>query len=322
MPPSSSSSPTSTPSRSLSPKQIDRRSPQAKRVSRAKHPRRGHGYDLLGRYGGTEGRAREVVALPGAAGSVLVVDRDSSTLGDPRLVAHLAGDEPPENAAIVGGLYLQDSGGRWSRPVTPEDLERAPFVVEHSVYDRAEPDSNEVELSDRNGYGHRLEILTGQRCRLWVRWCRHSPAPARVGLEVVSVRDVIGYMESYEPARRLTVEMIAAYRGNREVSVLALGLELERVDQSSFVLNRGLRERALEVVERQGLSMSQIAMRCGHVKYDPRGRMSGETTWLARRLGIVPCSGESVPTPWVRSDVLGLIAREGLRISPREVELG
>ncbi len=31
---------------------------------------------------------------------------------------------------------------------------------------------------------------------------------------------------------------------------------------------------------------------------------------------------ESRPTPWVHSDVLGLIAREGLRISPREVELG
>jgi hypothetical protein len=179
-----------------------------------------------------------------------------------------------------------------------------------------------MELTDRQGYGHRLEILAGERCRLWLRWCRHAPAPARVGLEVVSVRDVIGFMESYEPARRLTVEMIAAYRGNRQVSVLALGLELERVDASSFVLNRGLRERALATVEGQGLSMSQIAMRCGRFKYDSRGRVSGETTWLARRLGIVPCSGESKPTPWVRSDVLGLIAREGLKVSPREVELG
>jgi hypothetical protein len=49
--------------------------------------------------------------------------------------------------------------------------------------------------------------------------------------------------------------------------------------------------------------------------------VSGETTWLARRLGIAPSAGESAPTPWVHTDVLALIAREGLRISPREVEL-
>jgi hypothetical protein len=88
------------------------------------------------------------------------------------------------------------------------------------------------------------------------------------------------------------------------------------------VLNRGLREAALAIVERQALSMSQIAMRCGRVKRDSRGRISGETSWLARRLGIIPSFGESAPTPWVHSDVLGLIAREGLRVSPREVELG
>lgn len=43
---------------------------------------------------------------------------------------------------------------------------------------------------------------------------------------------------------------------------------------------------------------------------------SGETDWLARRLGIVPSASESAPTPWVHSDVLALIARDGLRIRP------
>jgi hypothetical protein len=68
--------------------------------------------------------------------------------------------------------------------------------------------------------------------------------------------------------------------------------------------------------------MSEIAMRCGRVKYDSRGNVSGETSWLSRRLGLAPEGGEAHPTPWVHSDVLALIARRGLGISPREVELG
>ena len=73
--------------------------------------------DLLGRYADIEGHSREVVALPGALGSVLVVDRDASTLGDRRLVAHLASDEPAENAALVCSRYLQ-----------PRPLEPAPHA--------------------------------------------------------------------------------------------------------------------------------------------------------------------------------------------------
>ncbi len=67
--------------------------------------------------------------------------------------------------------------------------------------------------------------------------------------------------------------------------------------------------------------MSEIAIRCGRVKRDSRGNESGETSWLARRLGLLPEGGHSTPTPWIHSDVLGLIARQGLGVSPREVEL-
>jgi len=70
-----------------------------------------------------------------------------------------------------------------------------------------------------------------------------------------------------------------------------------------------------------GVSLSAIAMRCGRVKRDPRGNLSGETSWLGRRLGLLPEAGEASPTPWVHSDVLALIARRGLGVSPREVEL-
>jgi len=91
---------------------------------------------------------------------------------------------------------------------------------------------------------------------------------------------------------------------------------------SEIVLNRGLREAVKRKVARGELSMSQIAVRCGRIKQDRRGNRSGETSWLARRIGQLPDSGKNEPTPWVHTDVLALIVRDGLGISPREVELG
>ena len=78
---------------------------------------------------------------------------------------------------------------------------------------------------------------------------------------------------------------------------------------SPIVLNRALREVVLERVERGELSMSEIATRCGRVKHDSNGNESGETSWLGRRLGLLPEGGKSSPTPWIHSDVLALIAR-------------
>jgi hypothetical protein len=69
------------------------------------------------------------------------------------------------------------------------------------------------------------------------------------------------------------------------------------------------------------LSMSSIAIRCDRIKRDRKGNESGETSWLARRIGLLPDGGQSSPTPWIHSDVLGLIARQGLGLSPREVEV-
>jgi hypothetical protein len=56
------------------------------------------------------------------------------------------------------------------------------------------------------------------------------------------------------------------------------------------------------------------------MKRDPRGNGSGETSWLARRVGLIADGGAS--NPWVHSDTLALIARDGLGVAPREVELG
>jgi hypothetical protein len=69
------------------------------------------------------------------------------------------------------------------------------------------------------------------------------------------------------------------------------------------------------------LSMSEIVARCGRTKRDARGNVSGETSWLARRVGLLPESGGELPRPWIHTDVLARIARDGLCVSPLDVEL-
>jgi hypothetical protein len=136
----------------------------------------------------------------------------------------------------------------------------------------------------------------------------------------VSLRDVIADAEDYEPACATTERALWRWSG-APVSTTSLAVELARVRHSAIVLNRRLREAVLTRIARGELSMSEIAMRCGRVKRDPRGNPSGETSWLARRLGLLAEGGQVRPTPWIHSDVLALIARRGLGISPREVEL-
>ncbi len=133
---------------------------------------------------------------------------------------------------------------------------------------------------------------------------------------------MIGSLESYDPVRPLTAQALACHGRGRAVSVAALRAELDRVNASPIVLNKGLRQAVLAAVTDRGLSMSELAMRCGRFKRDARGSVSGETSWLARRIGMLPEGGQSTPTPWVSSDVLALIAREGLGVAPHEVELG
>ena len=89
-----------------------------RRSTHVRRPRAAREHRLLGRYTDRHGHAREVIASHGAAGSTLVVDRHRATHGDPRLVAHLAADEPAENAALVCALYLRDAvaGGSRDKP--------------------------------------------------------------------------------------------------------------------------------------------------------------------------------------------------------------
>jgi hypothetical protein len=283
----------------------------------------------LGRYVDPLGHPREVVALPGSCQSVLVVDRDAVTLGDRRLVAHLDADEPAANAALVCERYLEEDPGerRRCRRVLPEDLVTSPAAVRAAVCRaqdgwRVEPGMSETHCSDRHGRTYRLGLLPTDMSIPELRWLCHPRQERGEATRPVKVREAVAALESYEPVRRLTLGALARHRDDPAVSTVVLRSELELIQESPIVLNRRLRHAVLVAIEHQGLSMSEIAIRCGRVKRDSKGNESGETSWLARRLGILPEGGADRRTPWIHSDVLALIARHGLGISPREVELG
>jgi hypothetical protein len=279
---------------------------------------------LLDRYTDGQGRSREVLTRQGAGGSVLVVDRDSATRGDRRLVAHLAADEPVENAALVCSHYLEDARGAHGRcrRVSAQDTRLTPFADEQEPELALESSASGPEAVDGCGCRYRLELVESGMSIPELRWCRHGPERASAGAEQVSLRTAVACLESYEPVRTLTLRALAHHRRYGTASTTVLRAELDRMQNSPIVLNRRLREVVLARTEREELSMSEIAIRCGRIKRDCRGNESGETSWLARRLGLLPEGGQSTPTPWIHSDVLALVARRGLGMSPREVELG
>jgi hypothetical protein len=251
-----------------------------------------------------------------------VIDRDADTLGDRRLVAHIAADEPLENPAVACRCFLEQArhGRCPCRPLTSEDLRSDPFP------DEPEGEAPQASLPDASGETDRLgrrysleRLQTGMSIPE-LRWCRRSTPRGDGEPRAVSTREAIACLQSYEPFRTLTRRALARHAEDSTVSTAVLRIELERIQESPIVLNRVLREAVLTAVDRQGLSMSEIAIRCGRVKRDSAGNESGETSWLARRLGILPEGGRDAPTPWIHSDVLALIARRGLGISPREVE--
>ncbi|HTA35173.1 MAG TPA: hypothetical protein VK761_00555 [Solirubrobacteraceae bacterium] len=273
-----------------------------------------------------------MIAEPGSGGSVLVVDRDAIAPANGLLVAHLAPDEPASNADLVVDSYLERlHADRYRcRPIADEDFLTLPFVEE----DRdaiARQDDTDVSscsscvLEDRLGWRYRLERLNTGMSIPELRWCRiASAAAARAERpdegEPVSLREAIGALQAYEPICGATHAVVRRGRNDDSVSTAMLRAELARVRESPIVLNRALRDTVLAMIEHDALSLSEIAMRCGRTKRDTAGNVSGETSWLARRLGMMPEGGRATPTPWVHVEVLALIARDGLGLSPREVE--
>jgi AraC-like DNA-binding protein len=273
----------------------------------------------LARY--TDHRAdvtREIVSLRGAGGSTLVVDRLAGSFTDARLVAHLAADEPRENARIVCEAYLADETRGRCRRLSSSDFETdAPGISALRTGPAPLPDE---PLHDADGFVYRICEVSSDGSFPELRWARSRDTRDTESVEPLSLREVVGRFEDYEPARTVTASALASHRDDRRLSITRLQGEFERVVGSPIVLNRALREAVHNEIARE-LTMSEIALRCGRAKKDRRGNVSGETSWLARRIGLLPEGGKDEPTPWIHSDVLALIAREGLGVCPREVEI-
>jgi hypothetical protein len=273
---------------------------------------------VIARHAGEGGDARELVLLAGRNGTRLLVDRGVCDSADVRLLAHLAHDEPDANAAAVCNLYLADSS-RACRRLRASDLaftpgEGTPPPPEHGS---GRASASAAVLTDVAGARYRLAPSSGTPAEL--RWQCVPHRGARP--VVVSAREVVAALEDYEPVCAMTRAAIARHRPDRSVSIATLHLELRRLEASPIVLNRRLREAVVEAVSGRGISLSAIAIACGRVKRDRHGNGSGETSWLARRIGLLPEARRSAKNPWVHSDTLALIARDGLGIAPREVEL-
>lgn len=278
----------------------------------------------LGRYRDACGRRREVVAVGGRAGSLLVIDRDAITLTDRRLVAHLASDEPAENALLVCRGYLEYPRGRWCRRLRPDDLLRIPpceWSSPRCTGRHVGGAARRLAPIAAHGYVHLLQPVQCKRSIPELRWCRRRLGSRTERWEPVGLREVIASLEDYEPVRALTAAAIARHGNDPRLALRQIRGEYRWLCTSPVVLNRALREAVLRAIDRDGLSMSEIALRCGVLKRDRHGNSRGETSWLARRVGLMPEGGAKQTTPWIHSDVLALIAREGLRVSPHEVEV-
>ena len=267
----------------------------------------------LARYNTPDGTRREVITRHGAGDSTLVIDRETRTRGDPRLVAALFPGEPPGNAALVCRLYLADPAGRHCRPLNRQDLLVA---VAPPSGPRQEPSPERLtQLKDRAGNCYRIETLVTEDGHEDPSWIKTAPGASQDSIARATLRQVIGAMEDYSPALAMTGRVVAS-----DPRAAALERELESLRDSPVVLNRRLRERLLAAVDRGEVTMSEVAMRCGHVKRDRNGNECGEKSWLARRVGLMPEAQESAPSPWIHSRVLGEIAR-ALGLNPGEVEL-
>ena len=256
------------------------------------------------------GQWREIVSIGAAEGSRLIVDRCADG-ADERLLAHLAADEPDANAALVCADYLA-SARRACRALRSRDRD---LPGEGIAVLRVLHRPPAQVLVDGGGIRYRIGPAPTS-CEL--RWQREDAG----AVSVVSAREVVAALQDYEPACELTRAAVRTWRNDRNVSVATLALELRRLEASPIVLNRRLREAVLRTVRERGISLSAIAIACGREKRDRRGKGSGETSWLLRRVGLAPDRPKGACNPWVHSDTLALIAREGLGIAPREVELG
>lgn len=200
-------------------------------------------------------------------------------------------------AAVCGATRrLLPSLAAWSRG----HLERELAAMDGAT---REDDLDAILHSPGSG-SFRIAELDGE-----LRWI------ADPGSEPRTVRAACGAVATYEPVVGLT--RLAIRRG--EANTSRLQRELADVEALRTTLNRGIRERFLAMATCDPrITRSEIARRCDRCR--PRDDRP-DASWVARRLGLKPSSGESVPTPWIAPAVLSLLATQGLGIDPSEVEL-
>jgi hypothetical protein len=237
------------------------------------------------------------------------------------LLAHLAADEPAGNPGVVCHSFLAQARRERCRcrALAPEDLRTIPFSCAADGGESLDPSQADAPQVDERGRQYRLEQVATGMSIPELRWCRRHADTATA--EPVSMREAIASLESYGPIVALSARALDLHGREGNVSVTVLRAELRRMQESPIVLNRALRAAVLDAVKRRGSSMSEIAMRCGRIKHDAAGNASGETSWLARRIGLLAEGGRKTKTPWIHSEVLATIARDGLGVSPREVEV-
>jgi hypothetical protein len=194
---------------------------------------------VLARYTDAWDCPRQVVAQRGSAASLLIVDRRFADHGDRRLVAHLAADEPEQNATLECERYLRDArcGRGRCRALTPADFRAVPFAEAEA--ERSPISIGEGELLDERGRRYRLAPQQGGMSIPELRWRRDPRDRADGASEPVSVREVIARLESYEPVRALTLEALTLHRGDPRLSTTVLRAELQRVLASPIVLELG-----------------------------------------------------------------------------------
>jgi hypothetical protein len=212
-------------------------------------------------------------------------------------------------------MYLADDVRGRCAPLTASDLRPPSDRGARSYPSVAHP------LTDAAGYVYRVRLLSTGMSIPELRWTRSSAPGQPESVEELCLREVVARIEDYEPVRTTTASILAQHADDPDVSSCRLRTELDRLLTSPIVLNRKLREAVTRETARGTTSMSEIAIRCGHTKTDSHRKTSGDTSWLARRIGLRPEHGAEHPTPWIHTDTLALITRDGLAMSSRDVEL-
>lgn len=240
---------------------------------------------------------RELVLVVGDGLKRCLIDRASVTGADRRLVGELAPEERSENAVVLARDYLHTTHRAcvtYPPPPCPADAAIPTCLVD--------ADGNTYTIEE----AHRAEHGTD------LRWVRTSPLGVR---HPVTLHEVVGAMEDYEPALAMTEGALAA---RPEVAGGVLRRQQARLASSRLVLNRKLRE-AVQAEMRRGTTLAEIAARCGRTRSAASGRLIGEGAWVARRVGLSRV-GQAAAHRWIDHDVLAEVA-DAIGLTPDDPEL-